>query len=229
MQCEEFEDRFQQVLDARQSPHDDPLLVKHALGCSNCQEWLESERLLFKGLAASQATPRDDFAECVLAEVAIQTAQARPNHVLGAAWMTLLASAVCIAYISFVLMKSQPVPVAQPIPTGVAPANSTQPTPQVPIAALPQDESLALHSVSTDAQLEIDQYRRVLADLATQIGESHELEEMSESLSPGIRPIQSSFGLAIDALRRTLPGGRDVRPTKPDSGAQFVRDIQVVS
>ena len=50
---------------------------------------------------------------------------------------------------------------------------------------------------------------------------------MSESLTPSIKPIRSSFGLAIDALRRTLPRGKEQRPAKPDSGARFTLDSSV--
>jgi hypothetical protein len=74
----------------------------------------------------------------------------------------------------------------------------------------------------------LDEYFTALESLATQIGDSAELDEVSETLTPTIRPIQSSFGLAIDALRRTLPRGKEHRSNKPEAGAHVATEPAIV-
>ena len=70
MNCEEFEQRLNDVLDRRGQPEADEQLGAHAVDCSECRTRLSGARVLLRGLArlSTPALPRD-FSRRVVAEV----------------------------------------------------------------------------------------------------------------------------------------------------------------
>ena len=57
MQCHEFENRLNAVLDERGEPQADPRLAAHARDCPPCRRLLAGQRALFTGLRQSIAPP----------------------------------------------------------------------------------------------------------------------------------------------------------------------------
>jgi hypothetical protein len=90
MQCEEFEDRLNEVLDERRRPELDAEISLHVETCPGCQRMAAAYRMLVDGFCALSAreTP-DDMSSRVLAEL-----NARPSPGRRAA---VLASALAIA------------------------------------------------------------------------------------------------------------------------------------
>src|SRR5687767_4855433 len=96
MQCHEFENRLNAVLDDRSEPQADPRLAAHARDCPPCRRLLAGQRTLFTGLRRSMAPPlKAAFAQQVVARagtskpVGVSPAPSRVWLAVGA----LLASA----------------------------------------------------------------------------------------------------------------------------------------
>jgi hypothetical protein len=70
MQCHEFENRLNVLLDERRVPESDPQLAAHAAECEECGRALAGQAALLGGLA-SLCTPElpANFSECVVAQV----------------------------------------------------------------------------------------------------------------------------------------------------------------
>src|SRR5262245_29113239 len=69
MQCEDFELRWQDLLDERRAPDEDPSLRAHAEGCTLCRRLLTGQDALFSGLDVFEAPSLSkDFASRVVAQ-----------------------------------------------------------------------------------------------------------------------------------------------------------------
>ncbi|MGE0605591.1 MAG: anti-sigma factor [Pirellulales bacterium] len=67
MQCDEFENRLNDLLDARAAPEQDPQLAAHGEECQPCRALLAAERRLLQGLARNTLpTVAADFADVVV-------------------------------------------------------------------------------------------------------------------------------------------------------------------
>jgi hypothetical protein len=65
--CNDFERRFQHLLDNRRSPGSDPELIAHGLICQRCQEQLFLQRAVFAQLQADDSIlPSPDFVDRVV-------------------------------------------------------------------------------------------------------------------------------------------------------------------
>jgi hypothetical protein len=221
MQCAEFENRLNRLLDHRLPPEGDEALTAHAHGCDDCSDLLHAQQRLLVGLKQGRSQPSAEFAEKVVAQRHLHVSRRRTVW-RNAGWGMLLASAASLGGLALMAMRSgefQPdVGQKQSVKkaggsSGLAMANIG--TSQETTEAKP-DEKLGMYFVA-------------LENIATQISDSREFDEMSESLEPGIKPIRSSFTIAFDALRRTLPRGKDNRPTKPDAGANWLPELPAIS
>lgn len=224
MQCDEFEDRLNRLLDHRLSPDDDESLAFHARDCEECAGLFYAQQQLFTGLRMSSAQPSIDLATRVVSQQHSELSRRRAAWRNGG-WAVLLASAASLGGLALMALK-----------TGDSPPEIVKKT---PVQGSQHGSGLAIAGVSRAKQDKIATPAKaderlevcfvVLENFATQISDSKEFDEMSESLEPSIKPIRSSFGLALDALRRTLPRGKETRPTKPDAGASWLPDLPVIS
>lgn len=196
MQCHEFEERLQHLLDHRLTPSEDALLVHHTRQCPECAATLQAEINLFRGLHARQlGTPA--LAQQVVARHQAHHSQERTWRRLT--WTAAIASVSLCSWMAFswFAAHSQTDVVNQAVPqSATAHVAQRQPT----------EEELQLA-------------RKSLETLALQISDKRRLEDMNASLEPSLRPLRSSFGLAIDALRRTLPRSREGRASRTSDGA----------
>src|SRR4051794_19559154 len=69
MNCQEFEDRLQLVLDERCSPERDERLAEHARNCANCRETIQAQEALLEALPKSRQMPSGPWAKNVAADV----------------------------------------------------------------------------------------------------------------------------------------------------------------
>jgi hypothetical protein len=222
MQCEEFEDRLNRLLDHRLSPDDDASLAMHARDCDECAGWFHAQQRLFAGLRMGPTPP-------LPAELATRVVSQRHSELSrrraawqNAGWAVLLASAASLGGLALMALKTND---SQPNVVEKKPVPGT--SHGLAITGIGSKPGQAIKAEKADEKLE--DYFVVIENFATQISDSKEFDEMSESLQPSIKPLRSSFGLAIDALRRTLPRGKESRTTKPDSGASWLPDLPVIS
>jgi hypothetical protein len=114
MQCEEFEERLNAVLDERRHPATDAELVSHGETCSDCRVLAASYTALLDCLSAlASPAPPDDMAERVLAEMVAEPVKVRSSMlasrrraVASAALAT--AAGVLIAVVPLVRFPAKP-------------------------------------------------------------------------------------------------------------------------
>jgi hypothetical protein len=227
MQCVEFEDRLNRLLDHRLSPDDDLQLADHAQQCDACTRMLLAQQRLFAGLRESRLAPPVELADRVLSTRHLET-QARRGWWKGAGILAMMATAASLGGLALMAIAARDS--ADRVAVSPAP-------PDIEDAPRDSGGGLAIAHLggrSQPTRKETDErlleYRQALESLATRIGDpAMEFDDVSETLSPSIRPIQSSFSLAIDALWRTLPRGREAKGSKPESGAWRASDLPVLS
>ena len=211
MRCREFNTRLQQVLDARQEPSDDALLQKHARDCAACRELLELQAVLLDALHLHPtADVRDpaNFADRVLLAVAPPgvvpvNGKSGRRRLLGAA---CCAAVLLLLGLPTLVQRSLAPSVSEP---PVADLPSSPPTGDLEVREIAEPPSLQLSPVSghfDDLQLRYwwEQINpRAVAPM--------------DRLTGGLRPLANSFHVAIDALRRTWPAGRDGSAAQPQA------------
>jgi hypothetical protein len=223
MKCHEFEDRLQNLLDDRQAPEADALLVEHAAGCDPCGQMLAGQRLLLAGLRRGVTQrPGSQLAQNALAGYQTEPMEAvvldgssagrRAWQVL--AWMAATAAALVIAVSIYV--SSQPA--RRQIAAVPAPPETVRPT--VPREGNPRPQVVQRAPTLGAFQfLPRRGYGVAIADMATSsLPEAVERIEDVERFAPGIRPIRVSFAMLWEALWRTIPGHG---PSEPDPKALY--------
>src|SRR5262245_5448721 len=92
MQCAEFENRLNRLLDSRLSPDDDGPLNDHAHECEGCSSLLHAQHVLFSGLRASRPGAPADLADRVVSRRYTEVSRSR-THWRNLGWAMLLATA----------------------------------------------------------------------------------------------------------------------------------------
>jgi hypothetical protein len=225
MQCREFEQRLNDVLDERGDPAADSGLLAHAEACKPCRTLLAGQRLLLSGLRSFPAPglPRG-FARQVLASADLSAAASSPRKASRAllAGGTLLASAAA-AFLAVSLVwyarQREPGIAAAPKLESAAPLKNGKLRRQAVAGGTlalthadrargnwRQDEWLV------EAPRLPDHLRESLDELADSLPESVQRYSEVERLAPGIRPLRLSFVLLWDTLFRALPGVSNEAP-----------------
>jgi hypothetical protein len=248
MKCTEFEDRLNQLLDDRRAPQDDPALQAHAATCSDCQEMLAVQESLFRGMALLHGrTAAPELGKRVLRELNAPAPTLAPlPSPPRRSWWTILASAAAVLLavgfsVWLVTRTNQGPAVVQPRqprsqPEGLAignrgvatpKVNQVQPAPPAPPLVVKQESLSPPQRVLTPEEREA--YRQTMASLASQWStgaqwpqlETIDIETINmEQYAPGIRPIRESFGVALDALLKTIPSGKKETPPAPPQALQ---------
>lgn len=133
MQCEEFEERINAVLDERRRPEWDAELSLHCESCAECRKLAESYDHLLDGFYAL-TTP--EIADDLALRVLVDLKHERPaRHRFGrVAAMMATAAALLIAVIPFVSNRGEKeIAVTESAPQVASKANASQP----PLAELP--------------------------------------------------------------------------------------------
>jgi len=228
MQCVEFEHRLNRLLDQRLSPDDDEQLAAHVIQCDECAGLYHAQHRLFAGLEAGRPVAPVDLAQRVAQQRHVELARKQSAR-RNIRWGVLLASAASLGGLALLSLQENQQPPPVVIKTA-APALPAKPASGLAMGTT--QENPLTHEECEDAvpqEERIDSYFVVLESFATQIGDSKEFDDMSESLEPSFKPIRSSFGVAIEALRRTLPRGKDVRAVRPDAGASWLPETPLIS
>lgn len=223
MQCDEFEARVNLRLDRRLRPETDDRLLAHAQGCEACREALAAQEFLLAGvemLEVPELSP--DFARrAVSAALADSEPARRGAWSWSPRWLALsgLAAAVAVVVVStpFVLSlaggKSGAGKVAE---TPLKPARPSAGLAAVtkPRTSRPTPTPNATGNVSLANLGSGGDYRTIIETLPNQFPEVQRdaLETVEQ-----IRPITTSFGVAVGLIRNTLPRVKDEPPRKPQA------------
>jgi hypothetical protein len=238
MQCHEFEERMHWLLDERQSPHCDTQLLAHARNCVECHQTLRTQEVLFRNLDRGRGSELPPgFAERVVSQV-----EARPlisrlkgNRRFWAVVGTVVATAAVALLAASLAFNRQPQTPAVP---GVA-EQATKDSPNSPKspAADPSPagglaSDLKSPEASTPDVESLEQYSQAIQSLASQVPHAVERLDEVEEATPGLRPVRTSFTLAIGTIRRTIPPPRKAppprKPSKQDSSWLWAMGDQLV-
>jgi len=227
MNCETFESRLNDQLDAR-SKEVSVEITDHAAECEACADMLLGYTALLQVVDPWEvAEPAGDFTQNVLsnltgpveapAEVSLPVATDATSGYRALSWRDWSAFASSAALLALILGSSllwfrgpQQSP-SKPALTAAAPLNRPASRPPVEVAAIPPS------SPSTDSPT-VDQppieplpeeYREWLLSLRRSLPETYDAPSLDANQLPdGIRPIANSLGSALHLLRSTLPGGK---------------------
>jgi hypothetical protein len=210
MNCSEFEIRLNDVLDQRELPQYDELLVGHAQTCRDCQQRLAAQEALFAGLELFDPpalSPR--FAQRVLHDARAPQIAVASHHAERSSW-NWPAIATLLAWAAAVLLA---------LTVGFRMSEWGNPSPDATLAsALPGTSQ----QLSPERFLE---YRELFHLWALQLPDAVEQLESVEQYAPGIRPVRASFVVAIDTLYRTIPGSREPHSGVPQATLMVVLDV----
>lgn len=230
MNCRAFEERLNLLLDERSFPQHDALLQSHAQDCGNCRQVLHAQARLLSGLELFEPPPLSvNFTDQVLAEWAHSgessptTPARRWNRLALAGWATV--AAILLVVVSLAFQAGPDLGVTQS-DRPAAPNNAQNPLAGTQAMAsghsstLPHKDAVRRLPTSLDnpGGVRYREYREAIHGLAMRLPDAVEQLETVEAYAPGIRPVRASFSVAIDALRRTLPGSSDDRPGIPQAG-----------
>lgn len=253
MNCTTFESRLQSLLDERLRPQADNDLLMHADGCAECSHMLAGYELLWDGLELAEPPAMSaDFTQRV---VGLAEPASLPRQVWSAPVRALATVAALILIALAPLTRSlwspstksadeHPVAAASgPLPadSSVKPARPSSSD----AAQVPQIE--AIHSVASDAASEhlaqspalppstdpappgnTSNLEWLIAEIPSRLSEVS-VENFDTEKIPGMRPLASSFHVTITLLRRSLLGGKDQNPEKPQAILALPATLPVVS
>ena len=218
MRCKDFDWRMQGLLDSRLPPEHDHQLIAHSAVCLHCERVLEVQRQLLATTALSstvETSPR--LTAGVLSAVARQSSARRRTR------RGLLACALAASLTWLLLVPDEPRENKRVARTAsethqVLPSKShTRGTPQQNAPEVIEPGHRENRTLSTrDAQLVLNRLKTPLAQW--NMRSSLQMRQIAD----GLRPIATSFSIALDALRRTLPGGKRRALSKPQAGRVHV-------
>jgi hypothetical protein len=226
MQCHEFEQRLNDLLDERLSPERDQILSVHAAQCPDCRQLLVGQQVLLEGLRMGPGVGlRDRFAAEVIASHSVDSAVTELTGRSGpgaekASWGWLvglgLATAAAALVAVSIYLTTDP---EGPQLAGAPGAN------QVDILPGNGASSTAGRASGLSRYTPEGGYGVAIAGF---VPEAVEQFENVERYAPGIRPLRVSFAMLWDALRRTIPGLYDDAPASDKawlSPASFERIV----
>lgn len=252
MLCVEFEQRMHDLLDERQPPERDELLQAHVRGCPNCRQILLAQEDLFREIGrASRPALSGGFAARVVAQARSSSAAARTTRtrrpwLLAAAVLSTAAAALVGLTIAMNLQSNAPsanavtAPGTENKPAQIHPATTlaVKNSPASRNVRVPRDsktpgqpelaDERALSATDVES---LERYGQALQSFASQVPQAVDRLDEVEKATPGLRPVRSSFTLAIGTIRRTIPPPRKQEPPKPgkrDSGFLWAAAVHSV-
>ncbi|MEE3371129.1 MAG: hypothetical protein VX346_17485 [Planctomycetota bacterium] len=213
MRCLDFEERMQLLLDHRCRPDHDSELRMHAAVCAGCQQALEVQRSLFAQIAIASTTEfPGGMATAVLNQLA-EERHARRQRLRRGLACTLAACLTVVLFMRHDFRQTAEMPKST-APSGV----TTQPVFSLPDTQQPPHHSQVEPNATADSKWPGQTVQLALQQWKTPLAQWNANSSLSlHQIADGLRPITSSFSIALNALRRTLPGRYSNPPTKPQT------------
>ncbi|MEX2027703.1 MAG: hypothetical protein WEH44_10380, partial [Pirellulaceae bacterium] len=218
MQCHEFEERMHTLLDERRLPQSDAHVLAHAQQCRDCRLNLRTWQLLSQNLGPdSLPLPPGGFAQRVVSQWEVRPPAYRSA---GRYRPWLLAGAVATAAAVGLLALTTGQNRHQPKPRSPAMAAPDRPIDDRGLATSPaadvapdekpvnagslaqeqkSDAAAATELSRVDAD-SLQQYSQAFQSLASQVPQAVERLDEVEEATPGLRPVRTSFSLAIGTI-----------------------------
>jgi len=219
MQCQEFEDRWNELLDERGCPQADPRLAAHAGECESCRGLLTGGSLLLRGLTQLPIPPLGrEFARRVVTQVASDRESSVTARPASRAWLAvgvLLASAaaalLAISLVWYARRGGDHVAGGGNRPAVVnRSAPGASPRRRGPAYAFGGQLLLSAPRLPS-----FQNYRGAIDNLAVTLPQTVEQLDQMERLAPGIRPVRLSLAMFWQTLRRSIPGSCSEEPAHP--------------
>ncbi len=213
MQCIQFEERFHAVLDQRQRPQEDDVLLAHAAMCADCQNLLEGEDALSLGLTArSRAKPKRIVAASLASRTTTPRAETEQRFAMPYRAATLVGLAASIALIAFLLRLD-------PVQTPTAARLDLE---LVHPARLADERQLRPAGIADESPLETGDDITAVLDRWAVLASSELTAQLEYGptanslllLTGRFRPLADPFVVLFDVLRRSL-GWQTPPPTHP--------------
>ncbi len=222
MQCSDFQQRLQRLLDQRRAPEGDPRLNRHADRCPACKDLLDAQEQLLAGLELAEVPPLPaDFARRTVA----RAGQVRLRGRLVA------AAAVMAAVAALLLLALLPLFPGQPPQQVARPRGDLPHAPGVVGTAVPgRLPDVRQPTVSRESdEYDPEAVRMLLQQLVGQLDAARQRSlEPVDQIAGGLRPLATTLNVAIDALRQSIPVGRDNGAVTPQANsAQWLDSLRV--
>jgi hypothetical protein len=238
MQCPEFEQRLNAVLDDRRNPEADPRLAAHADECEQCRQLLDAHLVLLAGLShINTPAPSRSFSQRTLAAVQPAPSPLASSVRFGksrTAFGPLMAAAAVILLAVSLLWyarrnRSTTADTAKEVArlilesqnSGLANAN------RGPIMLGTPAADWLIEMPRLPSRLRT--YRGAIGDIALAIPEAAQRLEEVEYFAPGIRPLRASFSVIWDTFFGTIPPSShdSPRPSHSPTGLWRLESRQV--
>ena len=198
MKCAEFQTKFQNILDLRETPNCDEQLMAHAAQCEQCQAMLDGWESFSMGFDA-QTIPElsSSFADDVVAaSLVTQSSTSR----FAIASLIAIAAAVLLATIPLDRMLTAP----------------TQPDPVPEIVVVDPKNPIV-----EDDPIDPAEFAELVERITPWIPEvTPERMAPVDRLAGRFKPVTTSFAVAYETLRQTIPIRRSSdTPKKPQASA----------
>jgi len=206
MNCRTFQLRLQSVLDERRLPQEDSELLQHAWKCERCQRLMAAQQQLLNLLCCEPPpAPPADMASRIIAQVNPPLHSRTTRGVVVWTWLAVAAAMLIIASpIALRFIRQQHVD---------------------PNSFVNQRVSPDINNHMNDQQPSVDSYaldRQNLGkvfDVWNRFRDQQFDQSVNEITSP-LRPITASFGVTLNALRKTLPLPSKNAAEKPQADAR---------
>ncbi len=224
MKCEEFENRLNDLLDARRCPSTDNNLGAHALRCPGCAQLVAGWSVVQEAIDLNDAEmsdrqlPSAEFTQNVINRMRKQ-AELPASSWKTAQWISAIAVVAALVLIALIpalptLLESAASPTTSIAGTGTEPANSIDKEANV-ITQVPNGQgSDTLQSPGGNSD-EVPGYSSVALNMPLPALDS--VTSIEPNKIPGVRPIRSSITVAVGLLRTAFPGSKEDEPTKPQA------------
>lgn len=229
MNCEQFELRWNELLDLRERPQADAQLQGHVQHCVDCRSLAAAQEAVLEAIAASPLPEQSgDLTEKILAQVHVSrsakqwtmlkivAALTTAAAITVACWPALFAPEVQIAQPRQLPAESPPVVVATPPQPVVDSPSAINPP---PISALAQEASARYQELARETRDWPDFSRWVpslgvsLTSNAAPNGSSAAADWMGE-VTTGLEPLRQSTSATLQSLMQALPGEASVSPSE---------------
>lgn len=231
MQCQEFEDRMNVLLDERKSPEGDGALSAHAAGCEPCGRLLVGQRVLLAGLKRGKLPAASaNFAQQVVSKSRQDAVEAvvldAPRSSRRVAWFVaaglLTAAAVALIAVSvaawnapngrdagnanLVKNTAENPKKSKKIQPLVAQANPSERSGPRAGNSIARGDKRPFQPSALSLLRPQGGYGVAIAEAASSLPDAVEQLDEVERYAPGIRPIRVSFTMILQAFWRAIPG-----------------------
>jgi hypothetical protein len=198
LQCQQFQERLNDLLDRRAAPRDDANIARHAKTCPECERWLDTQELVMRSLHIS--TP------CT------QSTRVEYPFVTSGRWGAIAAIAATISLCLFAGHQWLNAPETYEVAMVAE-----------PVAIISENvEEIEIPVPLTDTAFRIDgaveSWNEFLASSAANT-------EWLEPVATPIRPLADSMTSTFNVLRQAIPTGRRIQKPEikvQESAARFM-------